>query len=335
MLHYLATAFLSELPKFYLQWTIHFVKSWVSPIHKVWASGCALLAIPIETRKYMYMNKRRSRIWLSVCPSNFEHEMSQPVVHRTNIWIFEKSVWRAFLFTTFVPVLSPILKTSPGLINGFSRIFWYKYLANSLHLQRWQWICKLLWSTGYFQLFLLHFRLLKVFHFAIITLTAAPLSTPCLSQTKSFRAQWPHCQMHIAMPTLWRKPILQCDSSFPGYKMVNPWLLQQYRIFHRQLIIPPSDTIINQPPVYPVSPQNPWVNLYIHAPPTITSDGEFWYCPMLGIFPRLLTFALEIFGKGNFRKQAMCAKISYNLIVIVNEIIHLTENINTSCSCEH
>ena len=53
-----------------------------------------------------------------------------------------------------------------------------------------------------------------------------------------------------------------------------------------------------------------------------------------GIFPQLLTFALEKFGKGNFRKQVVCVKISYNRIFIVNEIIHLTKNINTSCSCK-
>ena len=53
------------------------------------------------------------------------------------------------------------------------------------------------------------------------------------------------------------------------------------------------------------------------------------------VFFQLLTFTLEIYGKGNFRKQAMCAKISYNRIFIVNEIIHLMKHINTSCSCQH
>ena len=64
-------------------------------------------------------------------------------------------------------------------------------------------------------------------------------------------------------------------------------------------------------------------------------DGQYTCTVRIsGNFPQLLTFALEIFGKGNFRKQAMCAKISYNRIFIVYEIIYLTKNINTSCSCE-
>ena len=49
-----------------------------------------------------------------------------------------------------------------------------------------------------------------------------------------------------------------------------------------------------------------------------------------GNFRQLVTFALEIFGKGNFRKQPMSAKISHSRIFIVYEIIHLTKNINTS-----
>ena len=56
-----------------------------------------------------------------------------------------------------------------------------------------------------------NFQLPKVFHFAVVIL-----------QNKPFGC----CQMHVPPP--------------PGYKMVDPRFLQQYRLSPRQLIIAPS-----------------------------------------------------------------------------------------------
>ena len=45
------------------------------------------------------------------------------------------------------------------------------------------------------------------------------------------------CQVHVAMPTLWRKTILQCDWSFLAIKWFILWLPLWYQISPRRLII--------------------------------------------------------------------------------------------------
>ena len=47
------------------------------------------------------------------------------------------------------------------------------------------------------------------------------------------------CQVCLVQ-TLWHKTILQCDWSYPGYKMVDQWLPVQYQISPSQLIIAPD-----------------------------------------------------------------------------------------------
>ena len=67
----------------------------------------------------MFTLQLSKRSWiLPICPSNFDHKTSQPAVQCTNIWIFEEH-WRAFLFGTFVPVVSPFLENLPGPIISF------------------------------------------------------------------------------------------------------------------------------------------------------------------------------------------------------------------------